>query len=75
MLFRSSANSGEGVDGCTIEHGGTNKNTTYKTYNYTFNIDLDKFNDEVIIIRYGASGNFYDNWKNKNLKITFTISK
>ncbi len=75
MIFAHSANSGEGVDGCTIEHGGTNKNTTYKTYNYTFNIDLDKFNDEVIIIRYGASGNSYDNWKNKNLKITFTIFK
>lgn len=75
MIYAHSASSGEGVDGCEIEHGGTKKDTTYKTYHYSFSIDLNKFNEDVIIIRYGASGKDYDNWKNKNLKIQFTISK
>lgn len=75
MIYAHSASSGDGVDGCTIEHGGTKKDTTYKTYHYNFSIDLNKFYEDVIIIRYGASGNFDDNWKNKNLKVMFTISK
>ena len=75
MIYAHSANNGEGVAGCTIEHGGSKKNTNYQTYHYTYNIDLDKFNEDVIIIRYGASGNFEDNWKNKNLRITFTVTK
>ncbi len=75
MIYAHSDHSGDGVDGCTIEHGGTKKNTSYKSYSYVFTIDLNKFNGDVIVIRYGASGDFDDDWKNKNLKVVFTISK
>ncbi len=38
-------------------------------------IDLGYFNNDDIYIRYGASGNGGDTWKNRNLKVTFTLIK
>ena len=36
---------------------------------------LTSFSNEEIVIRYGASGRFSDDWKNKNLKVQVTLSK
>ena len=55
-----------------FNHYAGETNTTYKTYNIIFeNIPIEFLYSNDIVIRYGGSGIDDDNWKNKNLKVTF----
>ncbi len=58
-----------------LEHGHGEALTSYKTYNLTFsNIPLDDFSNNDIVIRYGASGSYSDNWVNKNISVILKYS-
>ena len=51
-----------------IRHGGDGANTNYKVYEMRILIPLDKIqNVSALYVRYGASGNYEDNWKNKEI--------
>lgn len=59
---------GEGANQLCSSYQFTDKTTG--TINFTFVIDLNKVKDvKEICIRYGASGNFEDDWYNDNFKI------
>lgn len=52
------------------------KNESYGRYEYNFDYDLNLFSESNLTFKYVGSGNFDDNWYNKNLsvKITFVNS-
>lgn len=55
-----------------IEHGVGEKDTDWADYTFTtITIDLDDFVDDKVIIRYGASGWWNDDWSNRNLRVSF----
>ena len=55
-----------------IEHGPGELDTEWADYTFTtITIDLDDFVDGKFIVRYGASGNWSDDWKNRNLRVYF----
>ena len=64
------------INSITIEHGGSKKNESYGRYEYNFEYDLNLFSESNLTFKYVGSGNFDDNWYNKNLsvKITFVNS-
>ncbi len=57
-----------------FEHGSGYKNTQYndvdKPYVFIFTIPLAELTSSFTI-RYGASGNYADTWKNKNIRISY----
>lgn len=56
----------------TIEHGGSGLETDWDDYDfYMLTIDLDDIDDGELFIRYGASGSWSDDWKNRNIRVTF----
>lgn len=58
-----------------FEHYPGAKNTSYASYIIRFDcIPLSLFNNDEITIRYGASGEGDDDWKNKNLSVTLDYS-
>ena len=59
-----------------IEHGAGYKKTAYTTYarNY-YDVNLDDFIGGECYIRYGASGNYNDDWDNKNIQIKLTFER
>lgn len=75
FLYNGASDSSELLKEIKFEHGSGYKNKNYLTHTfYVYNINLSKL-DDILVVRYGASGNWEDTWKNKNLKIEFTFSK
>ena len=68
-------NTSKQLDGVTIEHGGTGRNKNYKTYSYSFILDLDNIPSNYIYILYGASGFGNDDWYNRNVKVEATFTQ
>lgn len=58
-------------------YGGSDKNTSYGVVSFTFDdIPIEKFAEEnMIVLRYGASGKNDDDWQNKNVYVQITYSK
>lgn len=48
--------------------------SSWKTYSFTTIIKLDSLEDDLYI-RYGASGKYNDDWKNKDIFVTITPNK
>jgi hypothetical protein len=58
-----------------FEHTPGKKDTQYRYHDLTLsNIDLSQITDKIVL-RYGASGNFEDTWKNRNLTIQLVFRK
>lgn len=57
-----------------FEHGAGYKNTSYsdpdEPYVFIFSVPITDLSSSFTI-RYGASGNFSDTWKNKNIRISY----
>lgn len=58
-------------------YGGSDKKTTYGVVTFTFDdIPIEKFAEEnMIVLRYGASGKNDDEWQNKDVYVQITYSK
>lgn len=58
-------------------YGGSDKKTTYGVVTFTFDdIPIEKFAEEnIIVLRYGASGKNDDDWQNKDVYVQITYSK
>lgn len=58
-------------------YGGSDTETSYSTVYFVFeNIPIEKFSDgHRMVLRYGASGKYEDDWKNKNLCIELEYNK
>lgn len=52
-----------------IEHGGSTKDTSSKRYNFHFEVLLSENMSNTLRIRYGAAGNFEDDWKNQEIDV------
>ena len=52
----------------SFEHNVGEKDTSWRSYNFTTVISLDDLKDKIYI-RYDASGNFNDTWNNKNINV------
>lgn len=57
-----------------FEHGGTQKDTKWGEHSFSTTIKTSRLKDDLYI-RYGASGKYNDDWQNRNIAITFTLSK
>lgn len=55
-----------------FEHGGSSKKTSYSSHEFIFNISLTDLTSSYTI-RYGASGFGSDDWKNKNLYVSYSF--
>lgn len=55
-----------------FEHSPGKKDTSWGAYGATFRVPVARL-DEAIYIRYGASGNFEDTWKNQNVSAYISI--
>lgn len=61
--------------GCyQFEHGPGYKKTSYnlpdEPYTFVFTVSIVSLTDNFVI-RYGASGNYDDDWKNKNIRVSY----
>ncbi len=76
FIYNGSDNDDMMLDSKYIEHGVGYKETGYSCETIIFRISLDDLDDtndvadNFFTIRYGASGNYDDDWKNKDLKIS-----
>lgn len=60
--------------GHQYEHGPDSANTAWDTISFEVTIELSKLKDDIYI-RYGASGNKADTWKNKDVIVTVEPKK
>ena len=61
--------------GGRFEIGPDKKQTSYSEFTFYVELELLNIMDNDFIIRYGASGNFDDDWKNKNVSVQIGFSK
>lgn len=57
-----------------FEHGPGYQDTNYARYEFYAEIPLSNIIDDLIYIRYGAHGNWGDDWKNKDLSVQLCVS-
>lgn len=57
-----------------FEHGGTGKDTSWKSHSFSTTIKMSRLKDDLFI-RYGASGNYDDDWQNRNIVVTFCVKQ
>ena len=67
FIYYSEGSDAQEIDRFEISHGGAGKNTSYGNYVHTFLLKLSDIPSDKIYIRYGASGKWDDDWKNKNI--------
>lgn len=49
---------------------------TFKSVNFSFkSVPIESFNNHLLVIRYGASGWWADDWENKNVKVNLIYRK
>lgn len=65
-------NSGDDLAYKKFEHSPNKVDKNWKEGSATFELDLNLF-DDLIVIGYGASGGGKDAWKNKDIKVIFTL--
>ena len=61
--------------GGRFEIGPDEKQTSYSEFIFYVELELLNIVDNDFVIRYGASGNFDDDWKNKNVSVQIGFSK
>jgi len=67
-----SSTGNELFDSVAIEHGAGYLKTTWDDYTFvSTSINLNDIEDDELVIRYGASGNYSDDWQNRNVWITY----
>lgn len=74
-IFDSSFENAKELASTKFEHGRLKKDTSTKTYNFTYNISLDDIPSSLFYIRYDGSGAFEDDWVNSNLNVKLTVSQ
>lgn len=57
-----------------FEHGGSGLDTNWSTHTFSATLKMSRLVDDLYI-RYGASGYEKDDWENKNVVVTFQVSK
>jgi hypothetical protein len=55
--------------GAQFEHTPGEKNTAWKTYVFYLEVAVANLNNNDFVIRYGASGQFEDDWQNENIQV------
>lgn len=74
FLYDSSLSTANELGSYQFEHGPGFKKTTYnlpdEPYIFVFTVSLSSLSNSFVI-RYGASGNYDDDWKNKNVRISY----
>ncbi len=63
------------LTGAKYSLGGGDKVTTYQRVTFYLELNLANINDNYFVVRYGASGSFDDDWKNRNIKVFVGASK
>lgn len=61
--------------GGRFEIGPDKKQTSYSEFMFYVELELLKIQDNNFVIRYGASGNYDDDWMNKNIEVQIGFSK
>ncbi|MCR3905714.1 MAG: MACPF domain-containing protein [Tenericutes bacterium] len=75
FLYDGDSNSANLLGSRMFEHGGSKKNTNWQIHSFAFSGIPLTVNLQQMVIRYGASGSFSDDWINKDLKVQFVFRK
>jgi hypothetical protein len=74
FLYDNFLTTGNELGSYQFEHGPGTKKTTYnlpeEPYTFVFTVSLANLTNSFVI-RYGASGNNDDDWKNKNIRVSY----
>jgi len=69
FIYDGTGNNANLLGSIELEHGGTTKNTSSKRYAINFYVPITEDSTDIICVRYGAAGNYEDDWKNSELSL------